>query len=29
MLPRQDQPPLGVGEVRVGPERCGDCQCDL
>jgi len=23
MLPRQDQPPLGVGEVRFGPKCCG------
>ena len=29
MLARQDQPPLGVGEFRVGPKRCGDCQCHL
>ena len=29
MLPRQDQPPLGVGRVRVRPERRRHRQCDL
>ncbi len=29
MLPRQDQPPLGVGESAVGAERGRDRQCDL